>query len=58
MVELKLSHPPEGNELEIPNDWNKGQASNTKKYRGKKPRNKPILEPKTETDYQGQCTGL
>ena len=58
MVKLKLSHPPEGNELEIPNDWNKGQASNNKKYRGKKPQNKAILEPEIKTDFQGRCTDL
>ena len=58
MVESKPPRPPEGNELKIQNDVNKGQASNPKKYRGKKPRNKPILEPETETDFQGRCTDL
>ena len=43
MVKSKPSRPPEGNELNNPNDGNEGQASNTKKYRGKKPQNKPIL---------------
>ena len=45
------SHPPEGNELKIPTDRKKGQASNTKKYRVKKPQNKPSPYPKTETDF-------
>ena len=44
--------------MNIPTDGNKGQASNPKKYKGKKPRNKPIPEPKTETDFQGRCTDL
>ena len=58
MVEPKPSRPPEVNELKIPNDENKGQASKPKKYRVKKPRNKPSLDPKTETDFQGRCTDL
>ena len=59
MVELKPYHPPEGNELKIPTDGNKGQASKPKKYRGKKKlRNKSSLEPETETDFQGWCTDL
>ena len=59
MVESKPSCPPEGNELNIPTDGNKGQVSNPKKYRGKKqPRNKSSLEPETETDFQGRCTDL
>ena len=58
MFKLKPSCPPERNELKTPNGGNKGQAFNTKKYRGKKPRNKPSLEPKTKTDFQGGCTDL
>ena len=59
MVESKPSRPPEGNELKIPSDGNKGQVSKPKKYRGKKqPRNKSSLEPETETDFQGRCTDL
>ena len=59
MVGSKPSRPPEGNKLNIPTDRNKGQASKPKKYRGKKqPLNKPSLEPKTETDFQGRCTDL
>ena len=59
MVESKPSRPPEGNELKIPTDGNKGQASKPKKYRGKKqPQNKPSMEPETETDFQGRCTDL
>ena len=59
MVELKPSRPPEGNELKIPTDGNKGQVSNPKKYRGKKqPRNKLSPDPETETDFQGRCTDL
>ena len=44
--------------MKILTDENKGQASKPKKYRGKKPQNKPILEPKTETEFQGRCTDL
>ena len=59
MVKSKPSRPPEGNELKIPTDGNKGQVSKPKKYRGKKqPRNKSSLEPETETDFQGWCTDL
>ena len=59
MVKSKLSHPPEGNELNIPTDGNKGQASNPKKYRGKKqPKNKSTLDPETKTEFQGRCTDL
>ena len=59
MVESKPSHPTEGNELKIPTDRNKGKYHNKKNYIGKKqPRNKPITEPKTETDFQGRCTDL
>ena len=58
MVESKPSRPPEGNELKIPADGNKVQASKPNKYRGKKPWNKPSLGPKTETDFQGGCTDL
>ena len=59
MVKSKPSRPSEGNELKIPIDGNKGQASNPKKYRGKKqPRNKSSLDPETETDFQVRCTDL
>ena len=59
MVESKPSLPPEGNELKIHTDGNKVQAFIPKKYRGKKqPRNKPILEPETKTNFQGWCTDL
>ena len=58
MVESKPSCPPEGNELEILTDGNKGQASKAKKYRGKKPRSNPSPEPETKTDFQGWCTDL
>ena len=58
MVELKPYHPPEGNELKIPTDGNKGKTSKPKKYIGKKTQNKPIPEPKTETRFQGRCTDL
>ena len=59
MVKSKPSCPPEGNSLKIPTDDNKEEASNPKKYRGKKkPRNKSSLEPETETDFQGWCTDL
>ena len=58
MVESKPSCPPEGNELKIPTYGNKGQASRPKNYKGKEPQNKPSPEPKTETNFQGQCTDL
>ena len=58
MVESKPYHPLESNESNIPTDRNKGKSSNTKNYRGKKPRNKPSPEPETETDFQGRCTEL
>ena len=58
MVELKPSYPHESNESNIQTDKNKVQASNPKKYRGKKLQNKPIPELETETDFQGLCTDL
>ena len=58
MVKSKPPRPPEGNKLKIPTDGNKGQASKPKKYRGKKPQNKPSLDPETETDFRGRCTDL
>ena len=59
MVKSKPSRPPEGNELNILTDGNKGQASKPNNYRGKKQhKNKSILEPKTKTDFQGRCTNL
>ena len=58
MVELKSSRPPEGNESKISTDRNKGQESKPKKYKGKKPWNKPIPEPKIKTDFQGRFTDL
>ena len=58
MVRSKPSCPPEGNELEILTDGNKGQASKPNKYRVKKPWNKPTPEPKTKTDFQVWCTDL
>ena len=58
-MESKPSRPPEGNELKIPTDGNKGQVSKPKKYRGNKQlRNKSSLEPETNTDFQGWCTDL
>ena len=56
MAKFKPPPPPEVNKYNIPTYGNKGQASNTKKYRGVNPRNKPRLEPKSETDFQGRCT--
>ena len=59
MVESKPSRPPEGNELKIPTESNKGQVSKPNKQRGtKQPQNKSSLEPTTETDFQGRCTDL
>ena len=52
MFKSKPSLPPEENESKIPTAGNKGQASNTNKYRVKKPRNKPIPEPEAETNFQ------
>ena len=39
-------------------DRNKGKSSKTKKYRGKKPWNKIILEPEAETNFQERCADL
>ena len=58
MVKSKTPRPPEGNELKIPTDRNKGQVYKPKKYIGKKPQNKPSPDPKTKTDFQGRCTDL
>ena len=59
MIELKQSCPPEGNALNVPTDGNKGQSSKPNKYICKKqPQNKPSLESKTETDFQGWCIDL
>ena len=58
MVKSKPSRPPEGNEMKILTDRNKGKYSKPKKYRGKKPENKPSPDPKTKTDSQGRCTDL
>ena len=58
MAKYRPSCPPEGNELKTTIEGNKGQASRPKKYRGKKPQNKPILDPETKTDFQGRCTDL
>ena len=44
--------------MKIPTDGNKVQASKPKKYRGKKPLNKPSLEPETNTDFKVSCTDL
>ena len=58
MVKSKPSRSPEGNESNILTDRNKGQDSKPKKYRGKKPRNKPRPQPEAKTDFQGQWTDL
>ena len=58
MVKSKPYRPLEGNESKIPTDRNKLQASKPKKYRGKKPRNRPIPEPETEADFQCRYTDL
>ena len=58
MIKLKTYRPPEGNEFKIHTDRNKGQASEPKKYRGKKPQNKPSPDPETETDFQGRWNDL
>ena len=58
MVKLKPYRPPEGNELNIPTYGKKWQAFKPKKYRGKKPQNKPSLDPETDTELQGRCTDL
>ena len=58
MVKSKPYRPPLGNELNILTDRNEGQLPKTKKYIGKKHRNKPSPYPKTKTDFEGQCTDL
>ena len=55
---IKPSRPPKGNESNILTHRRKGQASNTKKCRGKKPQNKPSPYPESKIDFQGQCTDL
>ena len=55
---MKPSCPPEGNQSKNPTDGNMGQASNPKKYRGKKPQNKPTLEPEANTEFKGRCNDL
>ena len=44
--------------MNIQTERNKVQAYNPKKYRGKKPLNKPSPESETKTDFQGRCTDL
>ena len=58
MVELKPSHPSDGDESMILNNGKKGQSSNLNNFIGMKPQNKPILEPESETNFQGLCTYL
>ena len=58
MIKPKPSCPSEGNESKIPTNGNNGQASNPKKYRDKKPQNKPRLEPEAKNDFQGRYTDL
>ena len=58
MVKWKPFRPPEGNELKIPTDGNKGKAFNPKNYRGKKPQNKPSPKPESKTDFQSRCSDL
>ena len=58
MIKQKTSRPYESNESKIPTDGNKREASKPKNFRGRKPRNKPSLEPGTETDFQGWCNDL
>ena len=57
-AESKPYLPHKGNEVKIPTDGNKVQVSNTKKYRGKRPQNKPSPDPETETDFHDGCTDL
>ena len=56
MVESKPSHTHEVNESKNLTGVNKGQSSNTNKYRGNNPRKKSILDPKANTNFKGQCT--
>ena len=58
MAEEKPSRQPDVNVLQNPTDRNKGQDSKTKKYRGKKPQNKPIPNTRPKTDFNGRCTDL
>ena len=58
MVKSKPSRPYKVNKLNTPTEGNKEQASKPDNYRGKKPRNKPSLEPESKTDFQVRCTDL
>ena len=58
MVKSKPSFPLEDNESKIQTDRNKGRASKPNHYRGKKPQNKLSPYPKSDTNFQGQCTYL
>ena len=55
MVETKQYFSPEGNNLNNLTDKHKKQASNTKRYRGKKTRTKTQgLELEAYNDFKGQ----
>ena len=55
---MKPSRPPERNESKNRTDRNKGKASYTNNYRGKKHRNNPSPKPEAGTDFKGRCTDL
>ena len=52
MVESKPFYPPEDKVSNNSTDRNNDQSSNTMKYSGKKPQNKPSLEPKEKTNLK------
>ena len=58
MVKSKPSCPPEGNELNNPNDRNKGWAYNPKKYRSKKHLKKPSPDPEVKTEFKVRYNDL
>ena len=59
MVKTKPSRYPEGKESKNLTDEHKGQATKTKRYRGKNNRTKTqVLELKAETNFKGRCSDL
>ena len=52
------SCPPKGNKSKNLTEVNKGQASKTKDYRGKKPTNNLSKDPQSYTNFKWQCIDL
>ena len=59
MAEVKPYLPPKGNKPKELIDENKGQATNSKKYRGNKNQTKyQCLDPKDDTKFKGLCSDM